>query len=86
MSDDSISRDVGMAKSAGAWAAWAKYGTVYDRSLWPRLVRVTHWTPDDVERAKRADDLLGKTKPDVVLDRFDEILEQFDFVVPHSSR
>jgi FMN phosphatase YigB (HAD superfamily) len=79
---DSISRDVGMAKNAGVWAAWAKYGTVYDHSLWPRLVRVTHWTAEDVERAKRTEELLGHTKPDAVLARFDEILEHFDFVAP----
>jgi phosphoglycolate phosphatase-like HAD superfamily hydrolase len=24
---DSISRDIGMAKAAGLWAAWAEYGT-----------------------------------------------------------
>jgi FMN phosphatase YigB (HAD superfamily) len=51
---DSIVRDIGMAKAAGVWAAWAEYGTKYDPELWNRLVRITHWTKEDVERAEQA--------------------------------
>jgi len=76
---DSIVRDIGMAKEAGAWAAWARYGTEYDPKHWETLVRVTHWTEDDVERAKQDKTRLGGTKPDQVLSLFADVLEHFDF-------
>lgn len=74
---DSIARDIGMAKAAGVWAAWAKYGTVFDKVMWDRLVRITHWTAKDVERARYAEDLYGKTKADRVLETgLHELLEK----------
>jgi len=77
---DSISRDIGMAREAGAFSAWAEYGTRFDQRLWHRLVRVTHWTAEDVARAQAAQARYGDTKPDVVLRRsFAEVLEHFDF-------
>lgn len=80
---DSVPRDIGMAKDAGAWAAWAKYGTAFDAALWNRLVRVTHWSAEDVARAERARQQYGTTRPDVVLERgFYEIINQFEFVSP----
>jgi FMN phosphatase YigB (HAD superfamily) len=75
---DSIVRDIGMAKLAGAWAAWAKYGTLFDRKHWEALVRVTHWSAEDVERAKAESARLGATSPDFVLDRFSDILSVCD--------
>jgi phosphoglycolate phosphatase len=78
---DSISRDIGMARAAGVWSAWAKYGTMYDPAYWRTLVRVTHWTADDVARAQKAEEMYGASKPDVVLNQgFDELLEHFSFV------
>jgi phosphoglycolate phosphatase len=74
---DSIVRDIGMAKEAGAWAAWAKYGTEFDPKHWGTLVRITHWTDEDVERAQRDKERLGSTKPDVVLSNFSDVLEYF---------
>ena len=50
---DSLSRDVVMAQSAGAWDVYAAYGQSYSAELWDQLVRVTHWTPEDVEREGR---------------------------------
>jgi FMN phosphatase YigB (HAD superfamily) len=77
---DSISRDIGMAKAAGTWAAWAKYGTKYDAWRWEKLVRITHWTPEDVARARRSQELFGDVRPDVTLETsFAEILNHFDF-------
>lgn len=77
---DSIARDIGMAKEAGTWSAWAKYGTRFDRSAWDKLVKVTHWTPEDVERAEAARVRYGNTKPDVILeDSFLELFDHFDF-------
>lgn len=77
---DSISRDIGMAKSAGVWSAWARYGTSYDAALWKKLVRITHWTQEDVVRAEQAQKLYGHVKPDVTLETsFREVLEHFSF-------
>jgi len=78
---DSIPRDIGMARASGVWSAWAKYGTTYDPASWRTLVRITHWTADDVARAQKAQEMYGASKPDVVLNQgFDELLEHFSFV------
>lgn len=78
---DSISRDIGMANSAGVHSAWAKYGTMYEKDDWSKLVRITHWTDEDVQRADRARELYGGAQPEVILeDRFDEVLGYFTFV------
>lgn len=58
---DSIPRDIG-AKSAGVWSAWAEYGTKYDRKLWDQLVRITHWTTEDVKRAEEAQRKYGNVR------------------------
>lgn len=80
---DSISRDIGMANSAGVCSAWAKYGTMYEEADWNKLVRITHWTDEDVRRATEARERYGDAEPDVVLEkRFDEVLEHFEFVAP----
>jgi len=77
---DSIARDIGMARAAGVWSAWAKYGTQYDAQWWPKLVRVTHWTDDDVLRARRTDERFGSAVPDFTLDReFGQLLDVADF-------
>jgi FMN phosphatase YigB (HAD superfamily) len=74
---DSLSRDVGMAKAAGTWAAWAQYGTRYDSRHWERLVRITHWTPTDVERAERVQRQYGSAHADRVLSAgFGELLKE----------
>jgi FMN phosphatase YigB (HAD superfamily) len=76
---DSIARDIGMARQAGVTAAWARYGTLFDRSAWAILVRVTHWTDDDVRRAAHAEATLGDVKPDLTLDTFSDLLARATF-------
>jgi FMN phosphatase YigB (HAD superfamily) len=76
---DSISRDVGMAKAAGVAAAWAKYGLDYDPVCWKQLVRITHWTAEDVRRTQEAQALYGHVIPDVTLNEFSDILNSFSF-------
>jgi len=39
-----------MAKAAGCFAVWAKYGAHTAPAMYERLVRVSHWTPEDVSR------------------------------------
>jgi HAD superfamily hydrolase (TIGR01549 family) len=76
---DSLARDIGMAQAAGAWAAWARYGTEYDKTLWDRLVRITHWTPEDVARAETARKLYGDCVPNQTLEQFGDVLLHFEF-------
>ena len=72
---DSLTRDVGMARAAGVTAVWARYGTAYDRSLWDVLVRVTHWTDEDVARESRLREQFEGVRPDYVVDRFSDVLD-----------
>jgi FMN phosphatase YigB (HAD superfamily) len=76
---DSIARDVYMALSARVNAAWAEYGTVYDHTLWPRLVRVTHWTQAEVEKENQLKEKTRDVRADVILNKFDSILEAYEF-------
>jgi hypothetical protein len=68
-----------MAKGAGLHSAWAKFGTLYDKELWPLLVRVTHWTEADVTREKTLREEARGTEADCVLDSFDDLLRYFEF-------
>jgi phosphoglycolate phosphatase-like HAD superfamily hydrolase len=72
---DSLTRDMAMAKDAGAVAVWARYGTHYDASLWNTLVSVTHWTPEDVAREAALKARHALVKPDYILDAFSQLLE-----------
>jgi phosphoglycolate phosphatase-like HAD superfamily hydrolase len=76
---DSLVRDIYMAKQAGLYSAWAKFGTQYDKALWPRLVRVTHWTDADVERERTLRSEAQGTEADCVLDRFSDLMRCFEF-------
>lgn len=72
---DSLSRDVSMAKTAGVTAVWARYGTRYEPSLWDILVRVTHWTDEDVAREAELRNLYSDIQPDYTIDRFVDLLD-----------
>ena len=63
---DSISRDIVMAKRAGVFAIWAEYGTHHDNRLYADLVRVTHWTPDEVVREKKLRLEARSVRPDYI--------------------
>jgi FMN phosphatase YigB (HAD superfamily) len=76
---DSLVRDVYMANQAGLHSAWAKFGTLYDKALWPKLVRVTHWTDADLEREKRLKEEARGTEPGAVLDKFGDLTRYFEF-------
>jgi FMN phosphatase YigB (HAD superfamily) len=70
---DSLTRDISMAKAAGVKAVWAKYGSQYDRSLWQLLVRVTHWSPDDIRREEDLKRQFAAISPDASIDSFSEL-------------
>jgi phosphoglycolate phosphatase len=71
---DSLSRDIAMAKDAGVVAVWAKYGTDYDHALWNILVRVTHWTAEDVRREEHLRERASHISPDFTVDSFSDLL------------
>ncbi len=64
-----------MAKTAGVTAVWARYETGYERSLWDILVRVTHWTDEDVAREAELRNLYSDIQPDYTIDRFVDLLD-----------
>lgn len=70
---DSLTRDISMAKSAGVKAVWAKYGLEYDADLWKFLVRVTHWSPEDVRREEALRQEFGGVIPDVTIQSFSQL-------------
>jgi len=76
---DNLDRDIAMARRAGVWAAWARYGTEHDPKDWARLVSITHWTKAEVAHAERATPT-GEHPPHVILESgWAEIFESFAF-------
>jgi phosphoglycolate phosphatase len=72
---DSIARDILMAKRAGLFSIWAKYGAILHTEEYERLVRITHWTKEDVERERELRRDAEKLEPDFVAEHsFAEIL------------
>lgn len=82
---DSLVRDIYMATTAKVQAAWAKYGTLYETSLWSKLVRVTHWTDADVAREQGLKKQAEGAQPDCVLEQFSDIFLHYDFRRRESS-
>jgi FMN phosphatase YigB (HAD superfamily) len=50
---DSLAKDVVMARRAGCYAIWAKYGAAADNDMYARLVKISHWSNEDIIREKR---------------------------------
>ncbi len=65
---DSMARDILMAKKADVFAIWAKYGTSHATEYYQRLVRVTHWTAEDVAREHELSEKARQIEPDYVLE------------------
>ncbi len=63
---DSMARDVLMAKRAGAFSIWAEYGTRHDPRLYADLVRISHWTPDEVTREGKLSAEAKTISPDFI--------------------
>jgi phosphoglycolate phosphatase len=76
---DSIARDVLMAKRAGVFAIWAEYGARHDASQYEALVRVSHWTAEEVAREKRLNVEASGIRPDYVAhSSFLDVLEALE--------
>jgi FMN phosphatase YigB (HAD superfamily) len=72
---NSVARDVLMAKRAGVYSIWAEYGTHHDPKLYTDLVRVSHWTPEEVAREKKLSAEAKTISPDfVATSSFGEVL------------
>jgi phosphoglycolate phosphatase len=76
---DSMTRDISMAKMAGTYAALAGYGTSHNPKMWEQLVRVSHWTDEDIKREKRLREEFTEIHPDVEIDSFSDLLRFFEF-------
>lgn len=73
---DSIARDILMAKRAGVFAIWAAYGSEHSQKEYNRLVRISHWTKEDVEREKDLQREAGTIRPDFTAKKaFREVVE-----------
>ena len=70
---DSLVRDIAMAKQAGVTAIWARYGTRYDPACWVDLIKITHWTDEDVIREKALKAKYGGVVADYAIDSFAEL-------------
>lgn len=66
---DSISRDVLMARKAGCFAIWAKYGVHRDKPMYDKLIRISHWTEEDIRREKNYAVEAATIKPDFVCEQ-----------------
>ena len=73
---DSIARDMLMAKGAGVFAIWAAYGADHDPEQYDRLVRITHWTKEDVDREIELKEAARSIRPDFIAgESFEDILQ-----------
>ncbi len=72
---DSLLKDIYMANQAGIASVWARYGTSYDPGLWDVLVKVTHWTNEDVIREKELRNNIKEIIPDFTINSFDQLLQ-----------
>jgi FMN phosphatase YigB (HAD superfamily) len=79
---DSLTRDMSMAIQAGVRSAWAKYGSDFSADNWNTLVRVSHWTDEDVKRERDLRTKFGSAEPDVVLHAYSDLLSAFQFEAP----
>jgi phosphoglycolate phosphatase-like HAD superfamily hydrolase len=82
---DSLTRDVSMAKLAGAKAVWARYGTLYEEELWTLLVAITHWSEEDVRFEEEVRKRFDRIQPDYVIDSFSEVLPIIGIPPPYEA-
>ena len=65
-----------MAKRAGVFAIWAAYGSEHSPEEYNKLVRISHWTNEDVEREKDLQREAGRIRPDFTAKKaFGEVVE-----------
>jgi len=72
-----------MARDAGVFAIWAKYGASSNTPVYEGLVRVTHWTQADVVREKELAVRSRDLRPDSTLQK--SFVEILDVLLPKSA-
>ena len=63
---DSVARDVLMAKRADVFAIWAAYGAQHPRVMYGDLVRVSHWTAEEIALEESLKAQAKNIKPDYI--------------------
>jgi phosphoglycolate phosphatase len=72
---DSIARDILMAKRARVFSIWAAYGAQHDPTMYNDLVRISHWSSDEVARERKLKEEATNIEADYVArDSFAEVL------------
>ncbi len=75
---DSIAKDILMARDAGVFAIWAAYGANHDSDAYQKLVRISHWTAEDVKYEKKLAQAAAQVKPNFIARKsFAEVLNPF---------
>jgi phosphoglycolate phosphatase len=80
---DSMARDVLAAIGANVLSIWAKYGAFHDEEAYRKLIRISHWTAEDIARERALTIRAKGVRADYILERnFCEILNVFDLPAP----
>jgi FMN phosphatase YigB (HAD superfamily) len=75
---DSKSRDILMAKDAGVYAAWAKYGAWKSADFYKQLVAISHWTKKEIDEEVAYSAQVKDIAPDFILnEEFGEVQQVF---------
>ncbi|TNB47316.1 HAD family hydrolase [Martelella lutilitoris] len=74
---DSKMKDIAMAQEAGITDVWAKYGQNKNAQQYELLKKVTHWTPEMVEREKKINFGTIITPSHTLELGFEQIIEMF---------
>jgi hypothetical protein len=83
---DSVFNDVAMAEDCGIDSAWAEYGQAHRREEYGLLVRVTHWSLEEVSREARIKAREHVHPTYTLQNSFAEILGYVDFRNFNGSR
>jgi phosphoglycolate phosphatase len=62
-----MAKDIAMAKDAGVFAVWAQYGANVSAHQYRQLVRVSHWTDDEVKAEAALRERANQVIPDAIL-------------------
>jgi phosphoglycolate phosphatase len=77
---DSLMKDVVMAQELEVHDVLAQYGISHDREGYELLRRVSHWTPEDIQREKDLSVQPTVSPTYTLADGFSQLLSMFNFV------
>ncbi|MDP2698427.1 HAD family hydrolase [Thalassospira sp.] len=72
---DSIAKDILMAQRANVFAIWAKYGTQVPPEMYAKLVRISHWSKQDIAREMKLKEDAKNISPDLTVNSFSEAIQ-----------